>query len=50
MFTRRSTTGFGAILNLLPIALPLFTPGEGALAVNAGFLRQMLFFHEVVFS
>lgn len=45
MFTRCSA-GFGTVFHLIPHSLPFLAPGKRALAINANFLRQMLFFHK----
>nr|WP_049630142.1 hypothetical protein [Cellvibrio sp. pealriver] len=44
-FAGFATAGFGAILYVIPDFLPFFSPYKWALAMLAGLLRKMLFFH-----
>jgi len=44
-FARIASAGFGAILYVIPDFFPFFAPSKWALAVLAGLLRKMLFFH-----
>jgi len=41
-----SATTFAAIFHILPVALPLFPPGEGAFAYRADFFGEVLFWHD----